>query len=73
MAPVDRVVEAALAGADGRIVAAQEAALVGQPSEDLGGCEHVAAGGGQLDREWEAVEEPAELDHRRPLRRSSVR
>ena len=32
------------------------------------GREHVAAGGRQLDREWEAVEEPAELDHRRPQR-----
>ena len=68
VAPRDRVVEAALAGADRWIVAAQERRLPAQPGEDLGGSEHVAAGGRQLDREWEAVEEPAELYHRRPQR-----
>ena len=71
VAPRDRVVEAALAGADGGIVAPQEGRLPAQPSEDLRRGEHVAAGGRQLDREREAVEEPAELDHRRPQRLSS--
>ena len=53
---------------DGGIVAAQEGRLSAQPGEDLGGVEHVAARGRQLDREREAVEEPAELDHRRAQR-----
>ena len=39
-----------------------------QSSEDLRRREHVAADSRQLDRQREAVEEPAQLDHRRPQR-----
>ena len=64
MAPFERRPQRLLARQAGAAAAPQQRERVAEPRGDLRGRQHVRAGGGELEREWHAVEPAADLGDR---------